>query len=57
MADSVTHPDGETTGPERGSTSGTPRWVKVSFAIALILAVLLVIGLFTGVADHRADMH
>jgi hypothetical protein len=35
-------------GPDRGSTTGTPRWVKVFGIIALVLVLLFVALLLTG---------
>jgi hypothetical protein len=35
-------------GPDRGSTAGTPRWVKVFGIIALVLILVFVILLLTG---------
>jgi hypothetical protein len=52
MADLPPYPDlgGDTgVGPDDGSTSGTPRWVKV-FGIIAILLVLLFVSL------HRAGL-
>ena len=34
--------------PDRGSTTGTPRWVKVFGIIALVLVLLFVIMMLTG---------
>ena len=34
--------------PERGSTTSTPRWVKVFGTIALVLVLLFVIMMLTG---------
>ena len=42
--------------PGRGSTRGTPRWVKVFGIIALVLVVLFVISLLAGVR-HGPGMH
>jgi hypothetical protein len=42
--------------PGHGSTSGTPRWVKVFGIIALVLILLFVISLLTG-ARHGPGMH
>ena len=42
--------------PERSSTRGTPRWVKVFGIIALILALLFVISLLAGVR-HGPGLH
>jgi len=40
--------DGTGVGPDRGSITGTPRWVKVFGIIALIVVLLFVILLLTG---------
>jgi hypothetical protein len=47
MADPPPYPD---TGvePDRGSTTGVPRWVKVFGIIALVLVVLFAVLLLTG---------
>jgi hypothetical protein len=42
--------------PGHGSTSGTPRWVKVFGIIALVLVLLFVISLLTGVG-HGPGLH
>ena len=42
--------------PGHGSTSGTPRWVKVFGIIALVLALLFGISLLTG-ARHGPGIH
>jgi hypothetical protein len=63
MADRPPYPDtGDDTGvaPNRGSTTGTPRWVKVFWIIALILVLLVVVGLLTGRAGpggHGPSRH
>jgi hypothetical protein len=44
-------------GPDRGSTTGTPRWVKVFGVIALVLVVLLVILMLTGRGNHGPGRH
>ena len=35
-------------GPDRGSTTGTPRWVKVFGLIALVVVLLVVVMLLAG---------
>lgn len=40
----------------RGSTVGTPRWVKVFGIIAIVLALLLVVSLLAGV-EHGPGLH
>ena len=65
MADSPLHPDskgdtadGTGVSPDHGSTTGTPRWVKVFGIIALVLVLLLVILLLTrGPGGHGPDRH
>ena len=53
MADLPRSPD---TGPDRPSTSGTPRWVKVAGIIALAVVLLLVILLLSG-GNHGPGRH
>lgn len=51
MPDSPPYPDsGDASGvgPDRDSTTGTPRWVKVSAILALVLVLLLVVVLLFG---------
>jgi hypothetical protein len=50
MADPPRSPDTDDTGagPDRGPTTGTPRWVIVSGIIALVVVVLFVIVMLTG---------
>ena len=54
MADPPSHPDtGD--GPDRGSATGTPRWVPVlGIVIAIVLVLLLVVLHLTGVLGPRA---
>ena len=60
MADSPRYPEtGEDTGvgSDRGSTIGTPRWVKV-FGIVVTVVVLLLVGLMLfGGGDHGPSRH
>ena len=42
--------------PGNGSTSGTPRWVKLFGIIALVLVVLFIISLLAGVR-HGPGLH
>jgi hypothetical protein len=42
--------------PDRRSTTGTPRWVKVFGIIALVLVLLFVISLLAGVR-HGPGLH
>lgn len=44
-------------GPDRGSTTGTPRWVKVFGIIGLVLVLLFVIMLFLGGGGHGPGRH
>ena len=53
MADLPRSPD---TGPDRTSTSGTPRWVKVAGIIALAVVLLLVVLLLSG-GNHGPGRH
>ena len=52
MADPPPYPDangdGTGVGPDRGSTTSTPRWVYVSGIIAIVLVLLFVIMHLTG---------
>ena len=61
MADSPPYPDtGDAAGagPDHGSTAGTPRWVKVCAAIALLLILLLGVMLLTGgPGEHGPRRH
>lgn len=43
--------------PDRRSTPGTPRWVKVSGIIALVLILLLVIMVLVGGGNHGPGRH
>jgi hypothetical protein len=42
--------------PDRGPTTGAPRWVKVSGIIALAVLLLVIILLLTG-SDHGPSRH
>jgi hypothetical protein len=63
MADPPRYPDtGDDTGvgPDRGPTTGTPRWVKVSGLIALIVILLFVIVMLVrgpGAGGHGPGRH
>jgi hypothetical protein len=61
MADPPSYPDtGEDTGvgPDRGSTTGTPRWVKVFGVIALAVILLFVVLMLSGRGgDHGPGRH
>jgi hypothetical protein len=59
MADPPPSPDtGDDTGvgPDRGSTAGPPRWVKVFGIIAIVVALLVVIMLLVG-GGHGPGRH
>ncbi len=43
--------------PDRRSTVGTPRWVKVSGIIALVLILLLVVMMLVGGGNHGPGRH
>jgi hypothetical protein len=61
MANSPHYPDTDDDAgmaPDRESTTGTPRWVKVSGIVVLVLVVLLAIVMLTGVGgDHGPGRH
>ena len=42
--------------PDRGATTGTPRWVKVVGIIAVVLLLLLGIIMFVG-GEHGPGRH
>ena len=42
---------------EKDTQTGTPRWVKVSAIIALVLVVLVVVMLVTGRGGHGPGRH
>ncbi len=53
-----TPPDDTGVGPDRGSTTGTPRWVKVFGIITGVVVLLFVILLFTsGPGGHGPARH
>lgn len=43
--------------PDHGSSASTPRWVKVSVVIAIVLALLVVIMLIFGNGEHGPGRH
>lgn len=43
--------------PDRRSPSGTPRWVKISGIIALVLILLFVIMMLVGGGNHGPGRH
>ena len=55
MADPPSSPE-PNAGPDGGPTAGTPRWVKVSGIITLVVLLLVLIVLLTG-ANHGPDRH
>jgi len=60
MADPPAYPDtGDDTGvgPDGGSTTGTPRWVKVFGIIAVVVVVLFVVLLVFGSGGHGPGRH
>jgi hypothetical protein len=60
MADPPRYPEsGDDTGlgPDRGSTTGTPRWVKVFGLIAAVVVVLFVVLLLFGSGGHGPGRH
>jgi hypothetical protein len=60
MADPSPHPDATTgtgLGRDDGPAPGTPRWVKISGIIAVVVAVLFVILLIFGGGNHGPARH
>jgi hypothetical protein len=60
MAETHPNPDSGHDGsvrPDRGSTSGTPRWVKVFGLIALLVVVLFVVVMLIGGGEHGPGRH
>jgi hypothetical protein len=58
MADPAPYPDtGDDVEPDRGSITSTPRWVKVSGLIALVLVLLVGVMLLVGGGSHGPDRH
>lgn len=43
--------------PDRGSTAGAPRWVKVFVIIALVLVLLVVVMMLIGGGSHSPGRH
>jgi len=43
--------------PDHGSTTGTPRWVKVFGIIVLVLVLLVVIMMIFGSGEHGPGRH
>ena len=61
MADPPRYPDSEGdtgVGPGRGSTTGIPRWVRLSVIIAAVLVLLVVIVMVAGGGgEHGPGRH
>jgi hypothetical protein len=59
MADPPRYADtGDDTEADRGSSTGTPRWVKVSAVIVVVLVVLFVVLKLTGLGgEHGPSRH
>jgi hypothetical protein len=57
MADETRNPDVGTEGADRGSTTGTPRWVKVFGVIALAVIALFVVVLLVRGGEHGPGRH
>jgi len=49
--------DGTGVGPDRRSTTGPPRWVKVFGIIGLVLVLLVVVLLLAGGGGHGPSRH
>jgi hypothetical protein len=43
-------------GPDRDPTAGTPRWVKVFGAVALLIVLLLIVAMLLG-GEHGPGRH
>jgi hypothetical protein len=43
--------------PDRASTTGTPRWVKVFGLVALVVVVLFVVVMLVGGGEHEPGRH
>ncbi len=43
--------------PDRGSTTGTPRWVKILGTIVIVLVLLFAIMMFVGGGSHGPGQH
>jgi hypothetical protein len=59
MAETPASPDAgeeQDVGPDRDSTTGTPRWVKVFGLIALVVVVLFVVVMLIG-GGHGPGRH
>ena len=60
MAEKHPSPDSDhdrEVGPDRASTTGTPRWVKVSGLIALLVVVLFLVVMLVGGGEHGPGRH
>jgi hypothetical protein len=49
--------DESVVGPDRGTATGTPRWVKVFGLIALVVVVLFVVVMLIGSGEHGPGRH
>ncbi len=57
MADRDSRPERSPVSREPGSTTVTPRWVKVFGVIALVVVVLFVVVLLVGGGEHGPGRH
>jgi hypothetical protein len=60
MADPPAHPDaddGAGTPVDRGTPTGTPRWVKVFGAIVLLVVVLFIVVVLIRGGEHGPGRH
>jgi hypothetical protein len=60
MADTPASPgtgDDTGVGPDRESSTGTPRWVKVFGVIAFVVVVLFVVVMLIGGGEHGPGRH
>ena len=61
MAGPPPYPEADTgddgVGPVRRSTTGTPRWVKVSGVIGLVVVLAVVVMLIAGGGEHGPGCH
>jgi hypothetical protein len=57
MPDPDHHADDEPSESRPRSTNGTPRWVKVSGAVALLVILLVVVMLIAGGGRHGPSRH
>ena len=59
MADPPPYPDTDDTGvePDRESTTGAPRWVKVFGVIGIVVVLLLVVLMLASGGEHGPWRH